>query len=238
VELVILAKFIGASIAVGIGAMGSGFSEGFTAGKAAESISRQPKISGEILRTMLISQAVTETAGIFGLVIAILLLFVAPSEGEPSKIAAFFAAGICMGIGGIGAGIGCGVAGGAACESVARHPKISSAILLNTLIGQAIVQTGCIFALVISLLLIFMAPESSNIGIIGGVLGAGFSMGIGAIGAGTNSGYATARANWAIARNAKTSGMVLRIMLLGQAVEHAGAIYAMIIAFLLLLGHS
>ena len=237
-DLVILAKFIGASIAVGVGAMGSGFGEGLTAGKAAESISRQPKITGEILRTMLISQAVTETAGIFGLVVAILLLFVAPSEGEPSKIAAFFAAGICMGIGGIGAGIGCGMAGGAACESVARHPRISSAILLNTLIGQAITQTGCIFALVISFILIFMAPVSSNIGVIGGVLGAGFSMGIGAIGAGTNSGFITARANWAVARNAKTSGLILRIMLLGQAVDTTVVIFSMIIAFLLLLVHG
>jgi F-type H+-transporting ATPase subunit c len=237
-DWILVAKFSGAALAVGFGSFGSGFSEGFTAGKAAESISRQPKVSGEILRTMLITQAVTETSGIFGLLAAILLLFVVPSEGAPSVVMAYFATGICMGIGGIGAGIGCGVAGGSACESVARHPRVSSTILLNTLIGQAIVQTGCIFALVVSLLLLFMHPQSSNIGIIGAVLGAGCAMGFGAIGAGTNSGYATARATWGVARNPHAGGLILRLMLLGQAVEHAGAIYSLIIAFLLLLGQK
>ncbi|MFA6471406.1 MAG: ATP synthase F0 subunit C [Candidatus Latescibacterota bacterium] len=237
-ELVIFAKFIGASIAVATGAIGSGFSEGIAAGKASESISRQPKVSGEILRTMLISQAVTETSGIFGLLVAILLLFVAPVDGGPSIVAAYIAAGFCVGVGGIGAGIGCGIIGGTACESTARHPRISNIIVLNTLVGQAITQTGCIFALVISLVLIFMTPESTNIGVIGGILGAGFSMGIGAIGAGTNSGYVTARANWAIARNSKTSSLVLRVMLLGQAVDTTVVIFSMIIAFLLLLVHG
>jgi ATP synthase F0 subunit c len=143
-----------------------------------------------------------------------------------------------MGIGAIGAGIGCGIAGGTACESTARHPRVSNTIVLNTLIGQAITQTGSIFALVISLVLIFMTPESTNIGVIGGILGAGFSMGIGAIGAGTNSGYVTARANWAIARNSKTSSLVLRVMLLGQAIDTTVVIFSMIIAFLLLMVHA
>ena len=43
--------------------------------KAVESLGRQPKSSGKILRIMIISQAVTETASIFALVIALLLAF-------------------------------------------------------------------------------------------------------------------------------------------------------------------
>jgi F-type H+-transporting ATPase subunit c len=237
-EPTLYAKFIGAALAVGFGALGSGASEGYTAGKAANGIVRQPKVSGEILRTMLISQAVTETSGIFGLLVAILLLFVVPSEGGLPIVVTYISAGICMGLGGIGAGLGCGTAGGAACEAVARNPRATSSIILTTLIGQAISQTGCIFALVVSLLLLFIPPVGSGIGLIGALIGAGFAMGFGAIGAGTNSGYATARAVTGISRNPRTGSLVLRIMLLGQAVEHAGAIYSLIIAFLLILGRS
>ncbi|MDP2984559.1 MAG: ATP synthase F0 subunit C [Candidatus Latescibacter sp.] len=234
-DFVILAKYVGASIAVGIGGLGSGFGEGLTAGKAAQAISRQPKISGEILRTMLITQAVTETSGIFGLMVAILLLFVAPTEGEPSKVTAFIAAGICMGVGGIGAGIGCGMAGSAACESVARHPRISSSILLNTLVGQAVTQTGCIFALVISLLLIFIAPDSSNIGTVGAVLGAGLCMGIGALGPGLGEGFAAGKACDAMSRASELAPVITRTMLIGQAVTESVVIYAFVVALLLIL---
>jgi len=238
VDMILLAKYFGAALAVAVGAVGCGVSEGFTAGKAAEAIARQPRASSDILRMMLIGQAVTETSGIFGLLVSILLLFVVPSEGTHSTAFAYFAAGICMGIGGVGAGLGCGKAGSSACEAVARQPRMSSSIILTTLIGQAISQTGAIFALVVSMLLLFMPPQSSNIGAIGAVLGAGCAMGFGAIGAGTFSGYATASAVTGISHNASTSGMLLRIMLLGQAVEHAGAIYSLIIAFLLLLGQQ
>lgn len=228
------ARYLGAALAIGFSGLGSGFSEGYVAGKASEAISRQPAAAGEVVRAMLVTQAVTETAGIFGLLVAIMLLFVVPSSGDLSIMAAYVAAGYCMGIGAIGAGTGSGIAGGATCESVARFPLVSTNTLLNALIGQAISQTGAIFALVISLLLCLNAPGSSNIGTIGAMLGAGFSMGIGAVGAGAGSGLATARAVWGSARNTKVSGLLLRTMLLGQAVEHAGAIYAMIIAFLLL----
>jgi F-type H+-transporting ATPase subunit c len=238
VDLILPAKFFGAALAVGFGAIGSGVCEGYTAGRAAEGIVRQPKVSGEILRTMLIAQAVTETSGIFGLLVAILLLFVVPSEGGLPIATAYLAAGICMGIGGIGAGIGCGNAGGSACQAVARHPRVANNILITMLIGQAISQTGCIFALVVSLLLLFVPVPGASIGIIGAILGAGFAMGFGAIGAGSNSGYATARAVEGVSKNPRTSGLVLRIMLLGQAVEHAGAIYSLIIAFLLLFSQS
>ncbi len=234
-ESIAFAKFIGAGLSICLAGLGCGIGEGLIAGKASESIIRQPKASGEIVRTMLITQAVTETACIFGLLVAIMLLFVVPSQGGLSVVAAYIGAGICMGAGAIGSGFGPGIGGAAACESIARHPAQSVSILLTVLIGQAISQTGAIFALVVALLLALMTPDSSNIGIIGAIMGAGCSMGFGAIGVGAGSGHVTAMAVMGTARNAKAGGLLLRIMLLGQAVAHTMAICAMIIAFLLIL---
>ncbi len=67
---------IGAGICMGFGAIGPGIGEGFAAGKACEAIGRTPQEAGLLTRTMLIGQAVSESTGIYSLVIALLMLFV------------------------------------------------------------------------------------------------------------------------------------------------------------------
>lgn len=69
------AALLGAGIAMGIGALGPGLGEGYTAGKACEGIARSPENAGLITRTMLIGQAVSESTGIYSLVVALLLIF-------------------------------------------------------------------------------------------------------------------------------------------------------------------
>jgi F-type H+-transporting ATPase subunit c len=71
------AALLGAGIAMGIGALGPGLGEGFTAGKACEGIARTPENASLITRTMLIGQAVSESTGIYSLVVALLLIFTA-----------------------------------------------------------------------------------------------------------------------------------------------------------------
>ena len=71
--------FVGAGLAMGFGAIGPGVGEGYAAGKACEGISKRPEEQGLITRTMLLGQAVSETTGIYSLVIAILLIFVKAS---------------------------------------------------------------------------------------------------------------------------------------------------------------
>ncbi|ROQ92109.1 ATP synthase F0 subunit C [Desulfosoma caldarium] len=68
--------FLGAGLAMGLGAIGPGIGEGFAAGKACEAIGRRPEEAGLLTRTMLVGQAVSESTGIYSLVIALLLLFV------------------------------------------------------------------------------------------------------------------------------------------------------------------
>lgn len=71
---------IGAGLAV-IAGVGPGIGQGYAAGQAASAVGRQPEAKGDIVQTMLLGQAVAETTGIYGLVIAIILLFVKPLLG-------------------------------------------------------------------------------------------------------------------------------------------------------------
>ena len=75
-DLVQAAAFLGAGIAMGIGAIGPGVGEGFAAGKACEAIGKKPEEADLLTRTMLVGQAVSESTGIYSLVVALLLLFV------------------------------------------------------------------------------------------------------------------------------------------------------------------
>ncbi len=68
---------IGAGLAL-IAGIGPGIGQGYAAGKATEAVGRQPEAQGDIIRTMILGQAVAETTGIYGLVIGIILLFVKP----------------------------------------------------------------------------------------------------------------------------------------------------------------
>ena len=68
---------IGAGLAM-IAGIGPGIGQGNEAGQAASAVGRQPEAQAQITSTMLLGQAVAETTGIYGLVIAIILLFVRP----------------------------------------------------------------------------------------------------------------------------------------------------------------
>ena len=69
---------IGAGIAL-IAGIGPGIGEGYAVGKSCEAIARQPESKGEVTSTMLLGCAIAETTGLYGLVIGILLVFVAPN---------------------------------------------------------------------------------------------------------------------------------------------------------------
>ena len=69
---------IGAGLAL-IAGIGPGIGEGNAAAKALEAIGRQPECKGDVTSTMLMGCAIAETTGLYALVIAILLLFVAPN---------------------------------------------------------------------------------------------------------------------------------------------------------------
>jgi F-type H+-transporting ATPase subunit c len=75
-DLIRAASLLGAGIAMGLGAIGPGVGEGFAAGKACEAIGRKPEEAGLLTRTMLVGQAVSESTGIYSLVVALLLMFV------------------------------------------------------------------------------------------------------------------------------------------------------------------
>ena len=80
---------LGAGIAM-IAGIGPGIGEGNAVAKACEAIGRQPEAKGDVTSTMIMGCAIAETTGLYALIIAILLIFVAP--GVMSGVLARFIA--------------------------------------------------------------------------------------------------------------------------------------------------
>lgn len=79
--LVSAASVLAAALAVGLAAIGPGIGQGNAAGRAVEGIARQPEAEGKIRGTLLLSLAFMEALTIYGLVVALVLLFANPFAG-------------------------------------------------------------------------------------------------------------------------------------------------------------
>lgn len=70
--------------------------------------------------------------------------------------------------------------------------------------------------------------------IIAGCLSAAIVMGLGALGPGLSEGHAAGKAVEGIARNPEASSLITRTMIIGQAITESVAIYALLIAAIIL----
>ena len=82
-DLTMTQAIVAAGCAVGAGlaaiaGIGPGIGQGFAAGKGTEAVGNQPEAKGDIMSTMLLGCAVADSTGIYGLVIAIILIFANP----------------------------------------------------------------------------------------------------------------------------------------------------------------
>jgi F-type H+-transporting ATPase subunit c len=79
--IIAAASVVAAGLSVGLAAIGPGMGQGTAAGYAVEGIARQPEAEGKIRGALLLSFAFMESLTIYGLVVALALLFANPFVG-------------------------------------------------------------------------------------------------------------------------------------------------------------
>ncbi len=230
-----VAAFLGGGLCMGFGAVGAAIGEGHTAASANEAISRKPEMSGDVFKTMLVGQAIAESASVFALVVGMLLLFSDFGAENWISVCVVISAGLCMGLGAIGSGVGSGFPAGAACKGMTRQPEASGALTTNMLIGSAVCQTPSIFALVVSFILLFTGFSDRPVNPTwAAILGAGLASGFGAIGSGLGGGLVAQASCEGISRQPESASTLTNVMLLAQAVTQTTAIYGMLVSFILM----
>ena len=68
-------KAIGAGLCMGIGSIAPALGEGNAVARALEGMARQPESASNLRTNMILGCAITESTGIYSLVIALLILF-------------------------------------------------------------------------------------------------------------------------------------------------------------------
>lgn len=232
------AAFGGAGLCIGFGAIGAAVGEGYTAGLANQGLSQRPEHSGSIVRTMLVGQAIAESAGIFALVVAVLLIFTDVKGLGLISAFTFLGAGLAMGLSAIGPGVGSGMPAAQAALGIARQPTAANQLTTNMLIGSAVCQTPAIFGMVIAFMLMFLDFTETPIWPgWSALLGAGISTGLAGIGAGMGNGFTSGEAAAGISRQPETYSESTRTMLIGMTVSQSTAIYGFLVSLLLLFTH-
>jgi len=74
-----------------------------------------------------------------------------------ASAAKLLGAGLSMGLGALGPGIGLGFLIGKALEAIARQPEVSGDVRTNMFIGIGVTEAIGLYAFVIALILIFVA---------------------------------------------------------------------------------
>jgi F-type H+-transporting ATPase subunit c len=73
-------------------------------------------------------------------------------------------AGLAIGVGAVGAGLGLGQATSGASNAVGRNPEAQGKIMLTMMVGMAMTESVAIYALVISMVILFANPIIKMIG--------------------------------------------------------------------------
>ena len=242
VDVVTISSYFAAGICMGLGAVGSAIGEGYGAGRALEGITRQPAVQDVLVRDMLIGQAISETPGIFALVMSVVLIFSIDVANPLSwaHAAALVGAGLSMGIGAFGPAWGSGLIAGRATAAISRNPSREGATVRMMIIAQALCQTTVIYALVVALVLWALAKSFASDSVpaeivnAAAALGAGICMGFGAFGPAVGTGDVGGAAVDGVALWPEAESPVTRAFFVGAAVSQTTSIYAMVIALILM----
>ncbi len=224
---------IGAGIAVGCSAIGAGVGVGITGAAASGVISERPDKFGMAI----VFTAIPQTQGIYGLLIAILILQSGGFFGGiPDEIP------IQVGLVAIGAGLATGLAGFSAIgQGIAAASGIANASENPEIFGKGIVfssicETQAIYGLLISVLILSLTGVLSGdfsveMPVAIGVIGAGFAVGLAGFSA-IGQGITSAGAIAAAARNPDSIGRSLVF----AAMSETFSIFGLLIAILILFG--
>lgn len=225
---------LGIAFAICISGLVLGLVTALPAQQAVLAIARQPFFSQKIFRFMIITQSIIQTPIIFGFIIAVLIKTQASTANSLADSLRLVASGLAIGLGSVGPAIGLAKFASTACRGIGINPHAYSKLFSFTFISQAIIETPVIFSLIVSILLITSPIKDGNLfnGI--AMLASAICIGFGTLGAGIASGNTAAAACHQIALNPEKYATLSRLSLFAQGLIDTNAIYALLIALLLI----
>lgn len=228
-----ISQVISAFLALIIPAACAGYMSKEPAIAALRSIARQPFQAGRITTTMLITMTVLQTPVILGFIVA-LLVFMRPPLSYAHSIA-YIGAGVAVGIGSVGPLLGLSRFGSSVCRALGYTPRAYGPLMPFLFVGQALIETPSLLALIVALSLILIPPSQDTLltGLI--ALIAGCTAGIVTAAPGIASGKTASAACAQIQRYPDKSRWLMQISLIAQTFIDTAALYGIVAALVMII---
>ena len=145
----------------------------------------------------------------------------------------YFSAILALGLATIGGGLGQGLAGMNALQAMERQQLGRDNTFKAMLIGLALIESGIVIALVMSLLMLLGAPKEITLEISLSELGIGLAIGLAALSTSIASSFVVSAATQGIGRQPFFAQKIITLMLLCQSIIEAPVLFSFIISLLI-----
>lgn len=226
---------LGIAAAIGLAGGAVSIASSFVVKSATESIGRQPFFATKITTVMLLAQSIMEAPVIIAFIISLLIRNRINNNPEFLYGLQGLAAGIATGFGSIGPSIGQAIFTQAACKSIGINKNAYNKIFPFMLLLEAVIETPLVFCLLIGLTILFRPLDGASINDLFILGSAAVTISLGALGTATGIGYTASKSVASLAQNPEQYPLLLRTTLLVVAFIESAIIYAMIIAFMLIM---
>lgn len=218
---------IGAGLAIGLAGLWVGVGQWMLVTGAMEAIHKNPQLKGKLMTFMILFLALVESAAIYGLVIALMLL---GFETGMIDMYGAIGAGLAVGLAGLWVGIGEWMIAKRAMQAIGDNPDKIWSFLVLAILWIALVESAAIYGLVVSLQIIGQDPSLA----LNGLLGAGLAVGLAGLWVGIGEWMLVKGAMDAIHNKPNLKGKIMTFMILFLALVESAAIYGLVVAFMLM----
>jgi len=227
---------LGIAFALGIAGGLVGLLSALPVQEATYAITRQPFFSNKIINTMLLTQSIIQTPVIFCFLVALFINGQLKTVNTYANSIRLVASGLCIGIGSIGPTLGLARFAQVANRCIAFNRNAYSTLMPFIFVSQAIIETPIIFALLVTIILLF-TPIKPNNEFLGAVscIATALCAALGTLGPGISSGKIASAACQEIALNQENSSIISRTSILGQGIIDAAAMYALLVALIIII---
>jgi F-type H+-transporting ATPase subunit c len=159
-----------AGLAIGVGVVLPVMGQTRAATHAIEALARQPGEASTISRTLYVGLAMIESLALYVLIVVLMLLFANPLQARVAAAAAQNPAAFWLLVGSVGAAataitlgtmaaaVGQGRVTAAALSAIAEQPEARDTISTALFISLALLESLALYALIVSLILLFANP--------------------------------------------------------------------------------
>ncbi|USN56893.1 MAG: ATP synthase F0 subunit C [Candidatus Peribacteria bacterium] len=144
--------YLGAGLAIGLAGFGVSIGEAKLGSKSLEVVGKNPDLASYMRSLTILGMALVESAAIYGLIVAILILV----TGDGITGMQALGAGLAIGLAGFGVGWGEGELVASSMDAILRNPANKEAIRTNMILYLALVESAAIYGLIIAILTIFV----------------------------------------------------------------------------------